>query len=192
MRQSALMRRQSTIRRHVVVDLKSLQLLHEFLLDLLVGHVLDPFDDYVWRCLLWQRLAHGVAGGDILTDGDACRRRLLVETSAVASRRSLARRLSVGLLAPSRCAVGLGVVIVVYVDVIVVDDLDDFARGALAELSDWQLAQAQCLQLLLELNVGILVVASPVVGSLLACVPRKRRSVPLCRRVLLRLRTQLG
>lgn len=86
---SALMLWRNTIRRirpcgHIVVHLKALQLLHQLLLHLLLGHVLNPLDDYVGRRLLvLQRLADIVSGIDVLTDGDTSWWRLLIEGRSV-------------------------------------------------------------------------------------------------------------
>ena len=104
----------------------------------------------------------------------------------------LAVRLRVGLRVRSSCAIGLRVIIIVDVDIVIINYLNNFARGALTELPYLQLAEAQRLQLFLKLNVRILLVASPILSSWVACLPPKHLGVPLRGRVLLLQRAHRG
>jgi hypothetical protein len=53
----------------------------------------------------------------------------------------------------TRSAVGIRVIIIVDVDIVIVYYLNDFARGALPELAQLQLAESKSIKLLLELFI---------------------------------------
>ena len=133
MRYSALMLRWNTIRRQVVGHLESLQLLHQLLLDLLLGHVLKSLNDYIGhRLLMLRRLTDVVPGIDVLTDGDAsslwrCLFCLLVVGGGLVHLWLLAMRLRLGLRLRSSCAIGLRVIIIVDVDIVIINYLNNFA-----------------------------------------------------------------
>ena len=110
----------------VVVPLQPLQLLHDPLLDLLVG----PVNDYLGKGLLiLQLMAHLRVATRVLTDTDA-RAGLTLYSTTADWRAVLAVHLWLRLLVHSGRTIGLRVIIIVDVDVVVVYYLNDFARGA--------------------------------------------------------------
>lgn len=117
----------NTIWCHVIVHLKTRELLHQLLLDLLLSHILESLNDYIGHSLLMlQRLAHVVSGVDVLTDGDACSFRCCLFCLFVIVW-VLAMRLRGGLWRLSGCTIGLRVIIIVDVDVVIIDYLNNFA-----------------------------------------------------------------
>lgn len=114
-------------------------------MDLLVGHVLDPFDYNVRQRLLILQL---MVAASVLTDTDATRaNRRAWHSSCARCLTVLARHRWLRLLVRIRGAVGVRVIIVVDVDVVVVYYLNDFAGRAFTQL---QLAEAEGVKLLLQ------------------------------------------
>ena len=145
-------------------------------MDLLV-RALD--DDVRQGLLILQLMAHLWVATRALTDTDA---RAYLRTTTRGT--VLAVHLRLRLLVHGGRPAGLRVIIIVDVDVVVVYYLNDLSRGACSERPELQLAQAEGVELLLELITMLALDSLDRAPSMLWRIPHEHLRVPLAGGIL--------